>query len=247
LIIAPDDTLHYVPFHALYDGAHYLLERYTFSYIPSATILDLCTRPRGPAAGTLLCGYDNGQLQAVATEIATLATLFPDAEILVNERATTAAFTKGAAHKALLHLATHAAFRVDNPMLSSLTFADRRLTLAEISRLGLQANLAVLSGCETGRGELQGADLLGLAGGFIGAGVRALLVTLWRIEDESAARLMTTFYSRSWQQEQSYTAALRQAQLALLEHGRQADGVDRLLQHPALWAPYILIGQQSNP
>lgn len=247
LIIAPDDTLHYVPFHALYDGVHYLLERHTISYIPSATILELCTRPRGPAAGTLLCGYDNGQLQAVAAEIATLAALFPDAEILVNEHATTDAFTSGAANKALLHLATHAAFRVDNPMLSSLAFADRRLTLAEISRLGLQANLAVLSGCETGRGELQGADLLGLAGGFIGAGVRALLVTLWRIEDASAAQLMTTFYRRSLQQAQSYAAALRQAQLALLQHGRQADGVDRLLLHPAFWAPYILIGQQSKP
>ena len=126
-------------------------------------------------------------------------------------------------------------------MLSALALADRGLTLAEIARLPLDADLVVLSGCETGYGQLRGADLLSLAGGFLGAGARSLLVSLWRVEDQAAAQIVQHFY-QSLLAGRSRSAALRDAQLALLEQGRNGTSATSLYGHIAFWAPFFLLG-----
>lgn len=242
LIIVPDGPLYYIPFHALFDGKTHLIEQHTVSYTPSATVLDLCLRPQVYSDQSMLMGYDDQRLAAVAPELHSLAQLLPSATVFLGEQATTQAFAAHAEHCRLLHLATHAAFRYDQPMLSGLHLADRRLTLAEIVSLHLNAELVVLSGCETGRGQLRGADLLSLASGFLGAGARALLFSLWRVEDASTAQLMTHFY-KAVLGGHSNAAALRTAQLDLLMRGRTANDVQRLYSHPAFWAPFALIGR----
>lgn len=241
IVIVPDQTLHYIPFHALYDGAHYLLEHYTVSYTPSATILDLCLTTTAQGQGVLLGGYDNHKLAAVATELAMIQQLVPTAHLLMGERCNAEHFLQVAARYRLLHLATHAKFRMDKPLLSSLALADRQLTLAEIARLQLNADLVILSGCETGHGQLRGADLLSLAGGFLSAGASSLLVSLWRVEDTATAQLMTTFY-RALLSGTARATALQQAQLAMLAAGRQASDGQQMYSHPAYWAPFTLIG-----
>jgi len=245
LIISPDHTLYYVPFHALYDGQRYVVEERAISYAPSATLLDACTRAQAASSGALLCGYSDQRLTAVATELQTIAPFFPQAAWLLQENATTSAFLAQAPACRLLHIAAHATFRTDRPMLSSITLADRRLTLAEITRQPLHADLVVLSGCETGHGQLRGADLISLATGFLGAGARSLLVSLWRVEDAATAQLMAHFYQALFAG-QNRAQALRTAQLALLQSGRNATNRDQLFSHPAYWAPFMLIGHWQS-
>ncbi len=245
LLVAPDHTLYYIPFHALHDGARYLIEERAVSYAPSATLLDACTRAQAAGSGALFCGYADDRLAAVAAELQVLKPLFPQAQWLLQAQTTTDAFLSQAPHSRLLHIAAHATFRTDRPMLSSITLADRRLTLAEITRQSLHADLVVLSGCETGHGQLRGADLISLATGFLGAGARSLVVSLWRVEDEATAHLMAYFY-QALLDGQNRAEALRTAQLALLHRGRSATDREQLFTHPAYWAPFMLIGHWQS-
>ncbi len=241
LIFSADGILHLLPFHALFDGERYLVERWGISSVPSATLLDVCHRYHSQRHGSLLIGYDDQRLQAVASELAKLRELYPNAKYFIADAATTDSFLAHAPHVRLLHIAAHAAFRRDKPMLSSITLADRRLTLAEISRLNLAADLVTLSGCETGFGNVQGGELLSLATGFLGAGVRSLIVSLWRVEDHSTALLMDSFY-QALNRGESYALALCSAQRSLIELGRSQNGSMSLYRHPLFWAPFTLIG-----
>jgi len=246
LIISPDGPLYYVPFHALHDGTSYLIEHRMVSYTPSSTMLMLCHRRIAVEQGMLVVGYGSDQLPQVTAELETLTGLFPNAVIWSEEEATAERLLSQIARYHLVHLAAHARFRSDSPMLSSLSLADRRLTLAEINRLKIRADLVTLSGCETGRGRLRGADLISLASGFLGAGVRSLLVSLWRVDDATTARLMQAFY-QALQNGQGRAAALRQAQLEILALGREYTEVYGVYRHPAYWAPFILVGEPYAP
>lgn len=244
LIISPDGPLHYVPFHALFDGSSYLVEQHTVSYTPSATVLDLCARRIAAGQGMLVAGHSGDRLGQVAAEVQALTELFPDADCLCEAEATTERWLEDAPRYRIVHLATHAHFRADNTLLSSLSFADRRLTLGQVARLRLNADLVTLSGCETGRGQLRGADLVSLAGGFLGAGARSLLVSLWRVDDAATARLMQSFY-HALLKTTGRAQALRAAQLGILALGREQpdDAEVGVYRHPAYWAPFIMIGE----
>lgn len=245
VLIAPDGPLYYVPFHALLNThtspATYLLERYTVSYVPSATALALSARGGRAGAGMLLVGYSGEHLAHVDAEIALLEELFPQARVLTGVQARARQVTEAAPDYRLIHIASHARFRMDNVLLSAFTLADRRLTLAEITRLRLEAELVTLSGCETGRGRLHGADMIGLASGFLAAGARSLLVSLWRVDDRATASLMRGFY-QALRTGKGRAAALREAQLALLNSGRTDSDTPGLYRHPAYWAPFVLVG-----
>jgi CHAT domain-containing protein len=244
LLISPDANLHYIPFHALLDmssSPSYLLERFTISYVPSATLLSLNAQRESNHEELLLVGYGGDHLLQINEEMAVLGEIFPNAKQLTGERATAERVVETAPNCRLLHLASHARFRPDNVLLSSFALADRQLTLAEISRLRLGAELVTLSGCETGRGRVHGADLVGLASGFLGAGARSLLVSLWRVDDTITALLMSSFY-HALCKGSGRAAALREAQLELLSRGRSEPTEYGLCRHPAYWAPFILLG-----
>ena len=244
VLVIPEGMLHYVPFHALYDRAApspaYVIERHTVSYAPGATLWDWCRRLRLQGQDALLMGYGGSNLPQVATELATLRQRWPQATSLTGAAATTTAFHQHAPQSRLIHLAAHARFRADEVMLSAFTLADRPLTLLEISRLSLAAELVVLSGCETGHGRLHGNDLFSLATGFLGAGVRALLVTLWRVDDTVTAALMDRFYDE-WAAGANPANALCQAQRWLLQESQQRPDLAGC-HHPAYWAPFAMLG-----
>ena len=124
---------------------------------------------------------------------------------------------------AVLHFATHAAARSDSPEQSALFLSefsangtllpDSRLTLEEITRSGLHADVVVLSGCDTGGGsELRGEGVLGLTYGFLANGSLAVVASLWPIEDASTARFMNEFYG-AYRAHGRPAEALRTAQL----------------------------------
>ncbi len=245
LIIAPDGLLSYIPFHALHDGTQYLIEQHAIHYTPSATVLDLCARRTVNPQGSLFVGYDDARLQSVVGEIEAIAQLFPAATVGTGAQATAQLFLEHAPSARLLHLAAHASFRTDDPLQSALVLADRRLTLAEIITLRLNAELVVLSGCETGFGQLRGVDLLSLASSFWGAGARNVVMSLWRVADQATALLMQHFY-RHLLQGDSYAQAMRAAQLALLAQGRQTKGHERVFAHPVYWAAFVVMGATSR-
>jgi CHAT domain-containing protein len=164
--------------------------------------------------------------------MAMLSRLFPNARLLTDQAATRKAFVENCKVSAFLHIATHAVFRQDNPMFSSFKLADGWFTAFDLFSISCQTNLVTLSGCQSGLSEVSGPDdLLGLMRGFLYAGARSLLLSLWNVNDESTAALMAHFYSE-WQAGVPKSTALRSAMRTIRE--RYPD--------PFYWAPFLLVG-----
>ena len=100
----------------------------------------------------------------------------------------------------ILHFATHAELKQDDPLSSAILLAkddkeDGRLEVKEIFGMDLKADLVVLSGCETGLGKLSmGDELVGLTRAFIYAGTPSVVASLWKVDDSSTAQLRSSFY-----------------------------------------------------
>ena len=233
LLVAPHRVLNYVPFHALYDGTHYVVEERELCYTPSATIFQHClATPKRPWQQALLLGVPDEAAPRIHDEIATLAPLFPAGQVLLNDAATRTALLAQAPTADLLHLACHGRFRADNPLFSALQLSDGWFTVHDAAQLKLRCNLVTLSACETGvNTSAPGDELLGLVRGFLLAGAPTLLVSLWTVDDAATAEMMTLFYTRLLAGD-SAAAALRYAQRQLLQQH----------PHPFLWAPFILYG-----
>ena len=144
----------------------------------------------------------------------------------------------------LLHFATHGILDAVRPERSGLVLSqvDRRgrpqdgiLRLNDIFRLQLSADLVVLSGCETGLGrQLRGEGLVGLTRAFMYAGAPRVVSSLWQVDDQATAALMTRFYGHMLRQGARPAAALRAAQLELAADPRWAA--------PYFWAGFVLHG-----
>ena len=112
---------------------------------------------------------------------------------------------------------------------------DGLLQVYEIFDLKLNADLVVLSACETGLGkEVKGEGMIGLTRAFLYAGARSLVVSLWKVEDRSTAQLMEKFYRFAGNKSMSKSEALRQAQLELIRNTE--------FSHPYRWAGFTLVG-----
>jgi CHAT domain-containing protein len=138
----------------------------------------------------------------------------------------------------IVHVASHAEFSGDAAGSFLLAY-DGRISLERLAsvvgstrfRAEQPLELLALSACETAAGDDRAA--LGLAGVALRAGARSALATLWAVNDEAAAKLVTGFYRALQDPALSRAAALQSAQLELL-HSREWG-------HPALWAPFVLI------
>jgi CHAT domain-containing protein len=146
----------------------------------------------------------------------------------------------------IIHFATHSFLDSLHPELSGivLSMLDRQgrpqdgfLRSHEVFNLRLSADLVVLSGCRTGLGkEVKGEGLYGITRGFMYAGSKRVLVSLWDVQDQATARLMTDFYRGVLGPKRPSTAsALREAQIAIWREGRW--------QAPYYWAGFVLQGE----
>jgi tetratricopeptide (TPR) repeat protein len=237
LIIVPHGVLHYLPFHALIDPSGVsLVERVEVAYASSATVLASCLdRPSVPEGlgNRLLVGVPEPAIPQVAGEIEALERLFGPSLILSGPQATEQAFRRHAPEADVIHLASHAVFRQDNPLFSSIRLADGWLSLYDLYSLRLRASLVTLSACETGVNDvLAGDELVGLARGFFQAGIASVVVSLWAVNDASTARLMQRFYAHL-ETGLGPAGAMRQAQIDLRREYR----------HPYYWAPFLVIGR----
>jgi len=137
----------------------------------------------------------------------------------------------------ILHIATHGKFSTDAKDSFLLTF-DGKLTMNKLDQLiGLfryrqdPLELLTLSACQTAVGDDRAA--LGLAGVAIKAGARSALATLWFINDEASAELISEFYRQLRDPAVSKAMAIQRAQIKLLG--------DRVYDHPAYWSPFLLL------
>ncbi|MDQ2886725.1 MAG: CHAT domain-containing protein [Chloroflexota bacterium] len=248
LIVVPYGMLHYLPFHCLFDGVQFVVERLNVSYLPAAALLDIC-RQRGQriqARGVrlqdaLVMGLsDNGRLQYAVQEAEVVAHQLGTTPVL-NEAASAAVLWSAGEQSPIVHIAAHGLFRLDAPNFSHIKLADRQLSAIEVFNLNLSScSLVTLSACETGRAVVGGVDeVIGLGRGFLYAGAASLLPTLWKVDDASSAELMEMFY-QGLLSGYGKAAALAAAQRAFIARSRTSVHPYRI--HPYFWAAFHLIG-----
>jgi len=244
LIVVPHGVLHKVPFGALTDGSNYMIDKYTISVLPSASVLEYVVKKRKDAKENALVlanpKTEHMPLGFAEVEGRMLESLFPSREAYYREKATETKAKLRASEFNVIHFATHGEFNERQPMQSGLLLTkddenDGYLQVHEVFEMDLKnANLVTLSACETALSKIQGGDdLVGLSRGFIYAGTPSLLATLWKVDDASTSKLMEIFY-RNWKSGMSKAEALRGAQEAV--KGMKG------YEHPYYWAPFIMIG-----
>jgi CHAT domain-containing protein len=185
-------------------------------------------------------------LPAARKEIEVLAEKFEGAFWFDGE-ATEKNFKAKAEHYQIIHLAMHGLLNPKNPSLSSLAFTedgdpdeDNFLEAKEIATLQLNAELVVLSACETGYGKFeQGEGVMSMARAFMYAGVPTLVVSLWQVNDASTSQIMQLFY-HNLAKGMDKAEALRQAKISYIQAINSS-----LAAHPAFWSAFVLMGDQS--
>ena len=236
LIIAPHDFLHYLPFHALPAAGGYLNSRFTISYTPSAAVYHLCrTRNTESGTGTLVLGVPDPAAPQIRQEVDAVASVLPGAEVFLGPDATEEVLRTRGARARFVHIATHGSFRQDNPMFSSIKLGNAQLSLFDLYRLHLPAELVTLSGCGTGLNVVVGGDeLMGLSRGLLYAGARSVLLTLWDVHDQSTAEFMRLFY---------VGLASGKNKARALQSAMETIRLSR--PHPFYWAPFVLVGSHD--
>ncbi|HEY0432095.1 MAG TPA: CHAT domain-containing protein, partial [Pyrinomonadaceae bacterium] len=154
------------------------------------------------------------------------------------------AMSKELSEYRIIHFATHGVMDLEHPELSGmvLSMVDEKgqsvngyLRLHEIYNLNLPAELVVLSACQTGVGkQVKGEGLIALTRGFMYAGARRVVASLWKVNDSATSALMAEFYRQMFINQLKPAAALRAAQREIAKQKRW--------QSPYYWAGFFLQG-----
>jgi CHAT domain-containing protein len=236
LCVIPHGGLHFVPFAALWDGARHLIETHAVHVAPSASLLGARGGSEQNVTGApLIVGVGDERAPGMVAEAQAVAARVdcPPDRLLLEDEATAAAFAHLAPSATMIHLACHGRFVPDAPQASGLLLADRWMTARDVAALRLRARLVTLSACETGRHLVEAGDeLIGLVRSLLVAGAESLILSLWRVDDETARELMEALNTLVSGGTGDIIDALRQAQLATMSRR----------PHPAFWAGFTLVG-----
>jgi CHAT domain-containing protein len=242
LVFVPDSALRTIPLAALHDGSSFLIKKFALAMTPGLTLTD--PRPlnrenlRFLTVGLTVSVQGFPPLPYVAEEVESIDQLYKSDQLLNNVFRTSKLEQElREGRYGVLHIATHGKFSTNANDSFLLTF-DGKLTMQTLDQLvGLfrfrqePLELLTLSACQTGIGDDRAA--LGLAGVALKAGARSALATLWFINDEASAALISEFYRQLRNPTFSKAIALQRAQLTLLD--------DRIYEHPAYWSPFLLL------
>lgn len=241
LVFVLDGILRNVPMAALYDGQQYLIEQYKIALAPGLQLIQeksLSHKDLRTLAGGLAEARQGfSPLPGVKKEVQEISKIVPTAIFLDGAFTRDRIKTEIASTRfPVVHLATHGQFSSQAENTFLLTW-DQRVNVKDINELLTERRqdpieLLVLSACQTATGDRRSA--LGLAGIAVRSGARSTLATLWSVQDQSTADLITRFYFALNQPQTSKAEALRQAQLMLLRSSQY--------QHPYYWAPFVLVG-----
>jgi len=259
VIFIPQGSLFQVPFPALQDAnGTYLIEKHTILTAPSIQVLDLTRQQRQKLAqkpansGSALVlgnptmpsvssypGEPKQQLSPLPGAEAEAIAIAPllKTQAITGAQGTKAEIVQKMPQASIIHLATHGLLDDVRGLGSAIALApsgrdDGLLTAEEIFDMKLQANLVVLSACNTGFGRITGDGVIGLSRALISAGVPSVIVSLWAVPDAPTSELMQSFYE-NLQNNPDKAQALRQAMLTTMKTHPQ----------PRNWAAFTLIGE----
>ncbi|MBI5519873.1 MAG: CHAT domain-containing protein [Desulfovibrio sp.] len=242
--VVPHDALHTLSFASLTDGNEYLLDRHPLFQLPSASVFRFTLERRKAERNTRVLAIGNPDLRDQSLElpfaereVGSLSWNYPNMTALTRDKATKEWVTAHIGEFGIIHMAAHGEFDPVNPLFSSLKLsggkknADGDLEAAEIFDLKINADLIVLSACQTGLGKVtSGDEVQGFNQAFLYAGTHALISSLWRVSDISTAMLMKQFYREY--QARPKAESLRRAML----HVRAR------FPHPGYWSAFTLTG-----
>jgi CHAT domain-containing protein len=267
IVIVPDGGLWDLPFQALQPAANrYFIEDAAISYAPSLSALREMRKPRRTySRSATLMAFGNPALSNDTLERTRLARRddklgpLPEAEKEVRELAllygveNSRIYTGAAAREDLLkaeagrfkvlHLAAHGVLIDGNSMYSRIVLAqadnkeDGLLEAWEIMKLDLQADLVVLSACDTARGRIgAGEGVIGLTWALFVAGSPTTVVSQWQVDSASTSQLMLDFHRnlKTGSPPPGKARALQMASLKLLK--------SRAYRHPFYWAGFVVVG-----
>lgn len=215
-----------------------LVEKHSISMAPSIQTLQLALNRERRGDGALVVGdpktedeeplpFARAEAKSIAKRMKTTA--------LIGDAATRGAVVEAMPGKRLLHFATHAEFSPEDAESDhgALLLTGGRLTAKEIRAMSLDADLVVLSTCNSGQGRIVADGVLGLSRSFLLAGAGSVLATLWEIPDEATQLLMDAFYE-CLAGHGDMALALREAMLHLRSIPQFAA--------PVNWSAFVLIG-----
>lgn len=207
------------------------------------TLADLATYVDNPLA-SLPLSRALGHLEFSDDEINEIAGLL-HGDAWINQNATREAFLQNAGDYVILHLATHGVLNEQYPMNSALIFTRQNdstayfLRAADLYGLTLNADMAVLSACNTGAGMVErGEGVRSLARAFSAAGCPSLIASLWNASDQSTKEILVDFY-KNLKKGQTKAEAMRNAKLTYLESAPPT------YQAPYYWSHLNVIGESG--
>lgn len=240
LVVSPSGSLRYLPFAALHDGAGWLIEH---TAVVNVTALDrekfATASPVGSPEMSVMALVDpDGTLPSARGELVEVQKVLANVDVFEGKDASSATLR----HKVrvpgydVVHLATHGRLDAKNPELSSILLSDVALFYRDIPALApKKTQLVVLSACQTAvLAGGSGVEIAGLAFKFQQLQIHSVLATLWEVDDVATADFMGTFYG-ALRGGGTYSAALAAAQRSMIKAGGGRE-------HPAFWAPFILMG-----
>jgi CHAT domain-containing protein len=263
ICIVPESFLWNVPFQALMTpNEHFLIEDHGLHYAPSLNVLREMNRKKGGMTNTSLLAFGNPvigkdeqrnadlcPLPEAEQEVNSIAKSFNEknSRVFIGRDASEKSFKTLAPTYSIIHLATHGVIDNRQPLYSHLLLTktqgdpenDGRLEARQIMDMNLNADLAVLSACETANGKVApGEGVIGMSWAFFVAGTRSMVVSQWKISSASTSEFMTAFYqnlhSENEEVNRNKTEALREAALTLLKEDRY--------RHPFYWAGFVMVG-----
>ncbi|KAA3613083.1 MAG: CHAT domain-containing protein [Calditrichaeota bacterium] len=283
VIIIPDQNVLNFPFDILmYDAPEYsiysingqqdyleklLIQKYNFSYLPSANIIKAFKKRNENKDVFLIAnphfnleykinqeiinhsGWSFEPLMYSNAEIKSIKEYYEDAVVFNREKAVKGNFENRLSSAKIIHFATHAFIDTVFDLFSGLVLtlpndlSDNGFLLGfEISQLDLNCDLVTLSACESGRGKIVSAEgVMGLPRLFLNSGARSVLMTLWKIDDMQSASLIPVFYENINQKKLSKIEAVGEAKRMYLRNKN-----NNYFSHPFFWAAFSLYGDAGT-
>ncbi|MEM9136410.1 MAG: CHAT domain-containing protein [Cyanobacteria bacterium P01_F01_bin.42] len=246
LVFVPTGELRNIPLGALHNGKHFVIKDYAVSTTPGLQLLQ-SGKKDGGRSRVLIAGITEPQgsfppLPRVYDEVSGIASTMRNSAHL-NQQFTQKNLEKSISARPfpIIHLATHGRFSSDLEDTFLLAWNGEKIDIERLrkflrdSELRYQSSLEllVLSACETALGDNRAT--LGLAGIAARSGAKSTLASLWRVDDEATAIMMTQFYAALANRTTGKAEALRQAQQFMLNHPTYGE-------HPYYWSAFVLVG-----
>jgi len=260
ITLIPSGILSSIPFEALsykkikgkdFNDVSFFVDQWSISYEFAAGLMLQKGKDKNNASNNIFLvapvhfneNFNLNDLPGTEQEVKNISNLFQaQSKVALLASATESLLkTKEIGNYKYLHLATHGIVDVKDPanseiFLNSTASDDGNLFSSEIYNLDLNADLAVLSACETGLGKFsEGEGVIGLSRALTYAGAKNIIVSFWKVSDESTSELMVDFYKHLLSNKnENFSEALRQAKIEIKKGN---------FSSPYYWAPFVLIGK----